>query len=92
MVCTEAKPCLFDLIADPQERRNLAEEHPDIVAHIKSAMYGLNYPPYTGNAMLPEEKEKYECLPAKTAQKQWWGGYAGPCCRPKNSTATHQIV
>lgn len=68
---------------DPEERKDLAAQNPEIVNKMRQAMFGLNFPPYTGSALLPDEAAKYECLEATTARAQFWGGMAGPCCHPK---------
>lgn len=91
MVCNDAKPCLFNLLEDPQERHNLAEAHPDIVETMRAAMHGRNFPYYTDDHLsntetphlTPEELEIFECLPTGQANKQFWDGWEGPCCRRK---------
>ena len=44
-----------------EERVDLAAEHPDIVAKLQAAMPGLNFSPYTGEGLLPDEAPHYYC-------------------------------
>jgi len=87
MVCSDEKPCLFHIENDQQERHNLAETHPNIVATMRDAMFGRNFPPYTDEDLLPEELDLFECVDAKTAKAEWWDGYSGPCCRRRSESA-----
>lgn len=82
-VCTDAEPCLFNLVEDPEERNDVAKLHPDIVAAARAAMPGLNFPPYTGSDLLPSEAANYYCRSAQQARKEFWGGMEGPCCHPR---------
>jgi hypothetical protein len=37
-VCLGAKPCLFDLLSDEGERRNLAQQQPSVVATMQAKL------------------------------------------------------
>ena len=80
-VCSDAQPCLFDIVADPQERHDLAKQYPAIVAKMQAAMPGRNFPPYTGEPLLPHELPKYDCQTPVAARERW--GREAPCCTPK---------
>ena len=83
-VCSDAEPCLFHIVADPQERDDVAKQNPDIVAKLQAAMFGRNFPPYTGEQLLPSELPKYDCQTPQAAVKRW-GGIKAPCCTPKGA-------
>ena len=88
MVCSDAEPCLFDIIADPEERTDVAKQHPDIVTRMQAQMPLVNFNTYTDEALLPEEEPLFDCLSAADSRKDWWGGYLGPCCVPKGTMPT----
>jgi hypothetical protein len=37
-VCNATQPCLYELLADPQERSNVASAHPDVVARLAAVL------------------------------------------------------
>jgi len=84
-VCSAAKPCLFDILADPGEKANLAHKSPAIVNQLSKALAG--YVGYVPRGMSPQELEPYECLNTSVNggiyPSPWWGNFSGPCCRPK---------
>jgi len=45
--CTEAAPCLFDVLADPEEHNETAKHHPDIVEDLKQKLADYVAPRYT---------------------------------------------
>lgn len=78
LVCSPSDPCLFDLIADPEERQDVSKENPNIVAQMVAKL--ATYTAYIGQKMTPDEYKPYECV---TDIRPWWGNFSGPCCRPK---------
>lgn len=85
LTCTPAKPCLFDLLQNPGESENLADELPEVVAKLQNQL--ASYEVYT-HSMSQAELEPYHCHERPTAEpSDWpWGPpsykdvYAGPCC------------
>jgi len=84
-VCTDARPCLFDIIADPSERVNQAPKQPAIVAQMARQL--ATYTPYIDKGMGAAELSKYECLTTNISDSapfgSWWGDFMGPCCRKR---------
>ena len=84
-VCTDARPCLFDIIADPSERVNQAPKQPAIVAQMARQL--ATYAPYIDKGMGAAELSKYECLTTNISDSapfgSWWGDFMGPCCRKR---------
>jgi hypothetical protein len=59
-VCTPAQPCLFDLVADQEERKNLASAQPALVKEMQAKL--ATYEAYFGTPIDPELlAEKYDC-------------------------------
>ena len=93
-VCTPLHPCLFDLLADQEERTNVASKEPALVAKLKAQL--ATYVPYIcpggGQGANPDNastvchmdaavlREGYDCV---TDIRPWWGDFSGPCCKPK---------
>lgn len=75
-VCNATMPCLFDLLADPNEEQNLANKHPDIVARLSASVKQFqDY--YPGIGRLSEsEIARYEKI---DDPNKHWGGFDGPC-------------
>jgi len=86
LVCFEKSPCLFDILADPQERKDLSKVHPDIVNKLQIQL--ATYTRYVTGKMSAHDLKKYTCIP-NYSNNTWWGPplypnvYAGPCCKPK---------
>ena len=85
-VCTAAEPCLFDVIADPQERTDLSKANPGIVKQLQAKLQ--TFSAYIGQKMTPKEYAPYECT---VDIRPWWGNFSGPCCRPKQPTVLGQL-
>eukprot|EP01043_Picozoa_sp_COSAG02_P041037 COSAG02_NODE_3371_length_6857_cov_12.629328_2_plen_686_part_00 len=76
-VCTPEFPCLFDLVDDITERKNLASAQPQLVKQMQAKL--ATYEAYFGHPIDPELlAEKYDC-PADV--RPWYGNFSGPCCR-----------
>jgi arylsulfatase A-like enzyme len=98
-VCSEAKPCLFDLLRDEGERDNLAETQSAVVTKLAKQL--ATYVSYAAPGMSAAELDGYDCLSTKVTDacpclttnltpcsstcltQAWWGNFSGPCCRPK---------
>lgn len=85
-VCSNAEPCLFHIVDDPEERTDVAKANPAIVEAMQVAMKIYNYVPYTTPQLPAGEAANYDCNFAQGgggARTEFWGGMAGPCCHPK---------
>ena len=77
-----------DVIADPSEKNNIASEHSELVETMAAQLAERNIP-YVDGRMAEEDwrhaspggQADFECN--WNAAQEWWGGYAGPCCRRK---------
>eukprot|EP00658_Telonema_sp_P-2_P003173 TRINITY_DN11165_c0_g1_i1.p1 TRINITY_DN11165_c0_g1~~TRINITY_DN11165_c0_g1_i1.p1 ORF type:complete len:124 (-),score=21.71 TRINITY_DN11165_c0_g1_i1:287-658(-) len=72
-VCNQSLPCLFDLLTDPGEKRNLASEFPEIVRSLAGPIKRWEEYYVTGH-LSEAELEKY--TPVADGH---WGGFTGPC-------------
>jgi len=81
-VCTAAEPCLFDLLADPQEREDIALSNPDVVATMQAALARALSWRINGTMNADVLANGYDCV---TNTVPWWGNYSGPCCKPKKA-------
>merc|ERR1712125_13087 len=41
-VCNATRPCLYDILADPLEQHNVANDHPDVVARLAPILDAYN--------------------------------------------------
>ena len=80
IVCTAAEPCLFDLLADPEERTDIAKANPVIVSTLAAALQAANAWRINGTMNEAVLKANYDCV---TNTVPWWGNFSGPCCKPK---------
>jgi len=80
-VCNATLPCLYDIIADPLERNNVAAANPGVVARLAAALAG--YTPYvTGHLPQSVLDANYTAL-----DKSHFGNFAGPCFYRKGTPA-----
>jgi hypothetical protein len=80
VVCSDEQPCLFDVIADPLETKNIAKAMPSLAASMKSTLD--TYLPYVPT-LTPGNLDCYNC--SDGGDKHWnatimWRGYPGPGC------------
>ena len=73
-VCNISSPCLYDVLSDPSELRNVAADHPSVVAKltIELARFGEYVSGRIDAALLTREYEKIDT-------NKRWEGYLGPC-------------
>ena len=78
VVCSDEQPCLFDVLADPGETKNLAKAMPALAASMAATL--ATFVPYVPE-LTPGNLECYNCsVPASVLS----GGYPGPgCTRPQ---------
>ena len=77
VVCSDDQPCLFDVLADPGETKNLAKQMPALATSMKKTLD--SYLPYVP-ALSPQNLACYNCSFDRTAM---WQGYPGPGCIKK---------
>jgi len=73
-VCNASHPCLYDILADPAERHNIAKLHPKIVQRLLIRMD--KFVKYYVSGHLPPAvlEANYTKI-----DKSSWQGYLGPC-------------
>ena len=82
-VCTNTTPCLFDVVADPEERNNMAVQLPSVLAKMQSKL--TSYVPYVPAQLTPEQLACYNC---STAASKQWGSFVSPCCVRNSSSSS----
>ena len=70
--------CLFDVMADPSEIKDISASKPEIVHTMKAQL--STYHMYANTSMSPSELAQYDCNPSIV---KGWAPYVGPCCEPK---------
>jgi len=74
------QPCLFDVVDDIEERKNLARLHPEIVESMWKRLNQTLLTRFTsGNGMGSPSQLLGKCKTEKQAKKKW-GGNPGPLC------------
>jgi hypothetical protein len=80
-VCNTTHPCLYDVLADPSERSNVASAHPDIVARLAPVLQAYNDEQYvTGHLPPAVLQEAYTRFPTGH-----WRNFLGPCYYKKGT-------
>ena len=74
VVCSDEQPCLFDVLADPGETKNVAKSMPTVAASMKKTLD--TFLPYVP-ALTPGNLACYNCSFDANAM---WQGYPGPMC------------
>lgn len=78
VTCSPDKPCLFELLSDPSETKNIASDNSGIVSTMAAKL--ATFQQY-GPALTPENLACYTCGNTSSAPpKLWWQGFSGPCC------------
>ena len=80
--CNASAPCLYDVLADPNETVNVAAAHPDVVARLAAALAAAST--YYVSGRIPADALAANYTPINTTEE--WGGFQGPCYRPKSPT------
>lgn len=80
-VCSEASPCLYEVLSDPLETVNIAKQKPDIVAKLRAQL--STYQPYVPATLTPAQLACYNCVNVSWVAS--YGDYVGPCCLKKSS-------
>ena len=74
VTCSEKAPCLYDVVADPSERADIAAGHPDVVARMAARLAALAPTKFSGQCNeCPKDGSAQIC--AQTAKN---GGYLTP--------------
>ena len=78
---TDFQPCLFDVVADPSERHDLASAHPDIVNQLWSRLNLTLLTAYTsGNGNGSPAHLLGKCHTALHTKQKWGKGFEAPSC------------
>ena len=89
MPCTCGRDgCLFNLLADPNETANVAAAFPDVVARLAAALDAAST--YYVSGRLPADTLAANYTLINTTEE--WGGFEGPCYRPKSPAAARPGV
>lgn len=78
VVCNLSFPCLYDILADPLEEKNVAYYHEDVVTRLQKELTKFETQYISGRIDPNLLASKYERVPPKH-----WNGYLGPCYRRK---------
>jgi hypothetical protein len=87
VVCSDDQPCLFDVIADPLETKNIAKAMPSLAASMRVTLD--TYLPYVPS-LTPGNLDCYNCS-SKTSwnASAMWQRYPGPGCIAKRHQALY---
>jgi hypothetical protein len=81
-VCNETFPCLFDILGDPNETRNVAKNHPDVVKRLQAFIKKYEVAYVSGRLTEQEIDRSYVKIDDVDT---YWNGYFGPCYLSKKS-------
>eukprot|EP00729_Bicosta_minor_P005668 gene5668-35616_t len=73
-VCNATSPCVYEIIADPGEKKNVAAGHPDMVAKLAPILEMYN--DYYVSGRIPAAQLAKDYKPIDISR---WQGYLGPC-------------
>ena len=81
VVCSDDQPCLFDVLADPGETKNLAKEMAARTASMKATLdtFVPYVPKLTAQNLL--------CYNCSVKPSVLWDGYPGPSCTRLSAAA-----
>jgi hypothetical protein len=83
-VCSATDPCLFDVLLDPSEVKNLAKSLPDVATKMAAKL--ATFTPYIPT-LSPDNLGCYTCGQGSDAPPHlFWQGFSGPCCVHKNTS------
>jgi hypothetical protein len=77
---------LFDLVTDPEERKDVSAAHPELVAMLLKQLGG--YSAYVSGTMSKEDLRNYDCFGTDENNTMWGPPtykhtFVGPCCKRK---------
>ena len=76
-VCPATAPCLFDVLGDPEEKHNVAAQHPDGVRRLAGALDDASLYYVTGSLDPALLEAKYRRIDNAS-----WAGFQAPCYAP----------
>ena len=76
-VCNATAPCLFDVLGDPEEKHNVAAQHPDVVRRLAGALDDASLYYVTGSLDPALLEAKYRRIDNAS-----WAGFQAPCYAP----------
>jgi hypothetical protein len=79
-VCNDTHPCLYSLLDDPSESKNVAAANPDVVTRLQAPLLASQVPYITGHLSNATLEANYTLLP-----KDIWGNFTGPCYARKTT-------
>jgi hypothetical protein len=78
-VCNATHPCLYSLLDDPSESKNVAAANPDVVARLSGPLADSVISYVSGHLPAATLAANYTPIPAGT-----WGDFVGPCYKRKD--------
>ena len=81
-VCDPSHPCLYNVQADPAERKNLVNESAYRELLVEMTAKLASYKPYVDGNLTAAELAKYDCVGG--SGKTLWDNFVGPCCQRRH--------